>query len=80
MSRLFLFIVALGALSAPALGDTRPVLNAPQPTGLAGKFIASGGTIARNTNTTQLPIGNPLARPLCGTVTKDNPNVPVPCR
>ncbi len=59
MSRLLFLIVALAALSAPAVADTRPVLRVPQPTGLAGKFVAGGGTIATNPKTTQLPTANP---------------------
>ena len=65
MPRLFFYIVALAALSAPALADTRPVISAPQPTSLAGKFIASGGTIAKNPNNNGQLIANPPSPPPC---------------
>lgn len=80
MSRLCCLALALAALATPALADNRPIVRVPEPTGAAGRFVANGGTIARNPNTAQIPIGNPFTRPLCGPVTKDNPNVPVPCR
>jgi hypothetical protein len=88
MARVALALLSLGLVATAATpsfaagtcGKMCTTAVQPSPSSVPQRFVANGGTIARNTNTTQLPIGNPHTPPLCGTVTKDNPNVPVPCR